>query len=420
MSVAVNSSLDPAAIIMSLSILIAGLIVLAGLLRGRGLPVSVVLCAVTGLIGHIVVGGALYLFGVAEVSDAQQYNSLAIELVDYWKGLAPEPRLIEGKAGWTYLLAGLYYVAGPNLVYGVVINAVVMACIPMVLYRIGTALGQPRLGVVSAWMSLAVPGYWFWGSLPLRESITLLAITVTALAAAHLSRGTARVPWAFVMIAALLVLLAFRGSMAFLVAFAIVLGLSTSLVLRSGQSRGRWVIVPLVIVVGVLGQSALASANSTLSVERINAVRGSQSTGTSTGFAVDETASGTAGDLGSSLVITLPRVVLGPFPWELSGSGSILLLDALLWWLSLYLMIVGLRTKEGRLLALLLVPTIVGLFVALALYSGNYGTMIRLRSQAYPFVLPIAAAGFIRILDRARARRKSPMGRVSHSARRRQ
>lgn len=402
----VNTSLDAAAVAMSLSILIGGVMILAGLLGGRRLPVSIVLCTATGLVGHIVVGGSLYLFGVADISDAQQYNSLAIQLVDYWRGLAPEPRLIQGKAGWTYLLAGLYYVAGPNLLYGVVINAVVMACIPLVLYRIGTALGQPRLGVTSAWMSLAVPGYWFWGSLPLRESITLLAISVTALAAAHLSRDKVRAPWAGTMVAALLVLLAFRGSMAFLVAVAVGLGLLTTVVLRSGQTRGRWVIVPLILVAGVVGQSALAGANSSLSVERINVVKNSQSSDAGTSFGVDQTSDSSAGGLSSSLATSLPRIVLGPFPWELSGSGTILLSDAVVWWASLLLLFAGFRTREGRILALLLVPTIVGLFIALALYSGNYGTMIRLRSQAYPFVLPIAAAGLNRVVDRAKARKR--------------
>ena len=221
-------------------------------------------------------------------------------------------------------------------------------------------------------MSLAVPGYWFWGSLPLREAVTLLAISLTALAAVHLARGTRPV--------------AMVGGHGFSPAG------SANISRQHGVPGGRRARPRLVCLTGpeVWQRTRPVARRAADSRHRCYRSDGPRRCQLPVGCRTDQHGARVSGhrdingirsgfDSGwfgveprRSLAQTLPRIVLGPFPWELGGAGSILLLDAVVWWMTLMLVLVGLRTKHGKLLAMLLLPTVAGLFIALALYSGNY------------------------------------------------
>ena len=95
---AMNIQVDTAALLMTLCILVAGTLVVVFIVQGSAVPASIVVCASIALVGHIVMGGVLYVLGFAEISDAKQYNLSAIQLVDHWAGIAPVPRMTEGKA----------------------------------------------------------------------------------------------------------------------------------------------------------------------------------------------------------------------------------------------------------------------------------------------------------------------------------
>jgi len=402
---------------MLAALALAGAILVVVLAFQRSVPASVRACAMVAFVGHLVVGGLLYSAGWAADSDAATYHATAVKLMEHWQGNDAMPRLVDGKLGWTYLLAGLYYVATPALSYGVVVNAAAMGLLPLLVYWATAGFGRPDVGRVAALLSILVPGYWVWGALPLREAIVLLALAGSALATSRLLTGSARARWFFTLAAFLLLLLAFRGSMALLVAVSLAVGMAAVALGRRAEGRlGKYGLLVILLMV-VVGQVALVGASSQLNVERITAVRSAQATDTTT--AIGSAALGGPqvtdgfGGLAQLSLSVLPNVALGPFPWELSGNASILLVDTFFWWVILGLTISGLRSPDGRRLARIYLPTVLGLFVALALYSGNYGTMVRLRSQAYPFIIPIAAVALAgarpkRALDDEAAGRATP------------
>jgi hypothetical protein len=89
-----------------------------------------------------------------------------------------------------------------------------------------------------------------------------------------------------------------------------------------------------------------------------------------------------------------PAALLGPFPWQwtISPVGLLTAVDSLTWILLVYLIIRAWRVPNVRRWRWLCAAPTVGLILALAIESGNYGTLIRIRASALVFVIPLTAA----------------------------
>ena len=166
--------------------------------------------------------------------------------------------------------------------------------------------------------------------------------------------------------------------------------LAIVLVKRSG---GR---VP--IILGALGLTLFAPVlariqriTGTYDVNSINRSRTALTRDANSGFDVVSYAS--PADMLLSLPEQLPRVVLGPFPWEWPLIGPLFAFDALVWISFAWLVWRGWRHCTQRMtLAVVLLPAFALLFT-LALTSGNYGGLQRQRVQAEIMLLPLAGAG---------------------------
>jgi len=383
------------AIVLSLTIVCLTAIALYFIAARMQAPNKVKALSWALLGGHCLLGIALVDSGLAESGDAAGYDLAGRNIAAFLGG---ESRLAQltsaGKQGWPWLLGVLYWVGAPSLLIAIAVNAAALSVIPLVFFHLMNRVHSQSAGVRAAVLASISPAWWFWGSLPIREAVNLLFLSVFVVALCLYTHRRHNRYIAYMLLAAVGVNY-FRGSLAvILIATALVVVPLSS---GKGVLRGRApsvVAVPLMLLLAGVGQSAYSSVGGSLSSERAAEIRHSQSTRAASGFAVDQ--GGGAGLVGAAqqIVRSLPQVALGPYPWHLVSIPSYAP-DVIFWWVLLWLAWRGGRSPAGRKLRLPLVLLALGLMAALAVYSGNFGTLIRLRAQLVPVVIPLAALGLL-------------------------
>jgi hypothetical protein len=180
------------------------------------------------------------------------------------------------------------------------------------------------------------------------------------------------------------------------VAALLLLGLGIACIYVICLVRKHWLTLALAIVatamaalyllqplLNALGQSA----------EYLQANRQFISVDATTGFASAPLGSGPLG-LITSAVQMVPRIVLGPFPWEVGFSAVWLWVIAndVIWIVALVIMIRRTRLlSERRVIAVLIIAGAIVL-TGMALTLTNYGIVIRMRGIPYVMILPILIA----------------------------
>ena len=111
------------------------------------------------------------------------------------------------------------------------------------------------------------------------------------------------------------------------------------------------------------------------------------------------------------VVRAFERYVTVPWPWEVQSRDALLdIPEQVVWYLLVLLLPAGLiaSCRRDPMLTGLLFGTAVVSIVAVALTSGNVGTLVRHRSLAMPYLVFLSAAGFCELLSRAGARGRVP------------
>jgi hypothetical protein len=99
--------------------------------------------------------------------------------------------------------------------------------------------------------------------------------------------------------------------------------------------------------------------------------------------------------------------VIVPAPWQSATRADLVYLpQQLLWYTALLLLPIGLVAcwRRNPLLTALLASHLAVISAALMFTNGNIGTLVRLRGLIWPYVLCIAAAGALAVLNAASAR----------------
>ncbi|HUK35190.1 MAG TPA: hypothetical protein VLV86_14830, partial [Vicinamibacterales bacterium] len=112
-------------------------------------------------------------------------------------------------------------------------------------------------------------------------------------------------------------------------------------------------------------------------------------------------------DTARYVVRAFERYITVPWPWEAQSPAALLdIPEQVVWYLVVLLLPAGLIASFRRDPALtgLLLGTAVLSIVAIALTSGNVGTLIRHRSLAMPYLVFLSFAGLCELLSRAGAR----------------
>jgi len=112
-------------------------------------------------------------------------------------------------------------------------------------------------------------------------------------------------------------------------------------------------------------------------------------------------------DTARYVVRAFERYVTVPWPWEVQSWAALLNIpEQVVWYLLVLLLPVGLvcAFQRDALLTGLLLGTAAAPIVAIALTSGNVGTLVRHRSLAVPYLLWLSLTGLCELLSRAGAR----------------
>lgn len=371
-------------------------------------PISYIFIAVYGLAVVVilasrfnVVAPATFSYAVVVATALIRYSEFGLEAPDaiYYDQIAlaiaqgeTSSAISAGKEGLSQTLAVVYSVLGHDPVFGLWINAIACALMVAMVGGIAQRLDMPTK--TAAWIAAVYPAFIVWGTLLLREAIVWLCLATLLFAVSGIVKHVGRVGWnVALLIMSFVALLAFRGSIGIAV---LVASLAAIVLSRSRDRKREWLTYFIVALVLVVAYATPLSAQiegifERYTFERVEISREALQRTGETGFA---TGSGAPFMIAISV---LPRVLAGPFIWEFSTVGTAGVIEGALWVLLLILAIRGwMRLTDRRSANVLVVPALVLIYV-LAMTSGNYGTMIRLRTQVALMLIPLAAAGLSRV-----------------------
>lgn len=354
---------------------------------------------------------ALYLFQVvltllvyAQVGqvlpDEGLYDRLARSISGN-AGIDPESSLSIAKFGWAYVLGGLYKVFGAVPQVGLILNATAMALVPIAVVRATVDLGWARAARPAMLLASLAPPFLMWGTRLLREGLVILSVAIVFAAAVRCRNKLELRPLA-ILVVGLSGLFFVRGTAVLLISVGLVVGASmagrahrNNISFAQGLAVG--VSLLAVVVAFPLGSAYfgwdLEHANTTLSATSRDAE--------SSVFEQEAVTVSTPAAAVSRAITGFPTALLGPLPWQMSfsGIGILTAVDAVFWWALMAAVFRGWRlpeTRRGRWLCVLPAAVIV---LTLTLTTGAFGSIVRYRAMALPFLIPLAAAGMSR-LDR--------------------
>ncbi|MFJ6042639.1 hypothetical protein [Brachybacterium paraconglomeratum] len=313
----------------------------------------------------------------------------------------------EGKEGYIWILGLLYVAGGPTPLLGVALNLIARGLTIAVVARTTQELADEagiskkltdRSVMIAGYITALLPCFAIWAPQLLRESLTVLLISVTVCVAVVLCRKRSVVPL-LVIIAALALLAWIRQTLGVSVGIAVIFALLFVLLGRSLHARMFRMILTIVAVpaIPLLLQQVLAIIG--MESDSIIGTTADLSETASSGF--PGLSDGTS--LTTVFLITVPRVIAGPFPWEMNGEFVMLLafIDLACWLLVLSTSLLAVRLfREGKLLARanwmlpLVLITVAALVLGLSMITGNYGLLARFRPTVTILLIPLSAFWF--------------------------
>lgn len=354
---------------------------------------------IAGFAVHLSVGVGVTLLTSASTylgPDASQYHAKAIEITDTWRGVSAAPLLAPGKEGFYYLLAGLYSLFGPEKIVGLIVNATFGAALIPILSDTTKRLFGTDAAARLPPLALLLPSVLLWPSQLLREAGVLFFIALAANCATRLRNQTTPLTMLLLVLSVTL-LFTFRGYIALVVAAALIGGVVVNRrEAVAGVGAGLSVAAVLAFVVFSLG-IGYSGYKATVSTDLTSAsdIRSDSSRSGASGFDPDADIS-TGRRAVTYLPVGLLRVGLGPFPWEVKGIRQLpALVDAFSIWLLCPALGAGLRAalhKGGRTFVAVVLPALT-VAVAVSLVVGNFGTIVRSRTQVLVLILPVIAVG---------------------------
>ena len=325
------------------------------------------------------------------------------------------------ESGWTshlYVLAFLQALVGPSP-YGVHLVGVAMYLFgAVVLYRtVRSTFGRaPALGGLG--FVLFLPSLFAWSISALKEPLYFLftACSVAcALAVVRSRRWTIKLASLAAVVALVAALQTIRDQGGVLTGGGIAVGFLIGWLI----SRPRVLIacaVALPIVLGAALSRPQNQLNAYLALQR--AARQHWGHVETQGWVyelLDPRFYGDAStisdlrfrDSALYVVRAFERYVTVPWPWEVQSRAMLLdIPEQVVWYLLVLLLPAGLIASFRRdpMLTGLLFGTALVSIVAIALTSGNVGTLVRHRSLAMPYLVFLSLAGLCELLSRARTR----------------
>ncbi|PYS77805.1 MAG: hypothetical protein DMF66_08585 [Acidobacteria bacterium] len=305
-----------------------------------------------------------------------------------------------------YMVAGVYAVAGRNMLATQFVNAVMGAATSPVIYLCARHIFRSvRSARLAALLVAFYPSLVLWSSQGLKDGPIVFLLTVAMFATLKLGERLSG-KYGLMLIGAMLGLLALRFYIFYMLAAAVAGAFVIGMRKWTGRSLARQfaavVMLGLALTyVGVL-RTASAQFETYGNLEAVQRSRLDLAVEAKSGFGQDVDVSTTSGAL-SAIPLGMTYLLFAPFPWQLASlRQSITLPEMVVWWCSFPLLVLGLWfTLKHRLrpaLPILIFTTM--LTMAYSVFQGNVGTSYRQRSQILVFYFIFVAVGAVLVKER--------------------
>jgi len=345
---------------------------------------------VTGFLAHITIGLILWNSRNINIGDARGFVTYGRRYADYLNGNPLKPLLVNGKEGWPKLLGHIFRLFGYVPEVAIYLNALFLCLAAVFVHLACQELSIHTEKPVAALLILYVPASIYWGSLPGREPLCWLFISMMVYSASRLVKKIDAVP-ILVLAFATIGMFPIRGSIALglLGTFVASIGLSSSIG-RIGVVERR---VLAFLVVAIAAPPALHRVNTqALGGSSAGELKVLLSDANSSFVSEGEVSQSV---LSFSTLKSIPNVTLGPLPWEWRPSLFLAIIDAIFWALLWYTIYQGVkRTKRFDVFKLYVFPAAI-MIVTMAATLGNYGIVMRMRGLMIPILAPMVALAFI-------------------------
>jgi hypothetical protein len=333
------------------------------------------------------------------------YHPLAEDTAACWANgapsLLPDHRVVAARGAYYLLLSGAYYLAGPEMLVGRVLGALLSLAAALLAGELARCLAGPRAAVIALGLLALNPVHAFWSTTLSRDSLTTIFVLAGILCLAR--RPGRTLPFG-VLLAAMSVMLLFQSFFLAAVALggAVVVIAAAEMVDRA---RGRIGTAGAVLAAGALFFAAawfvLDRYGMWLRLDVITAIRQAVDTQpmaegnpTRNDFLPDVVLTGPL-DLLGYLPIGAAFVLFAPFPWIAVHTTRFLYSFLMVPGLAITVFgLVGMWKLVGRGSRAVVAPVLFSMFflLFLALLEGSSGIVARHRLPLTAVLVVGAAA----------------------------
>ncbi|MEJ7848412.1 MAG: hypothetical protein WKF92_10015 [Pyrinomonadaceae bacterium] len=313
---------------------------------------------------------------------------------------------IEGPGwGMNYLVGGLYYLIGRNILAAQSFCAVIgAATAPMVYYCSVKIFQSKNVGRISAIGIAFFPSFIIWSGQLMKDGLIIFLLVLAITMVLQLQEK-------FNYAALVLLILPLGGIIAlrFYIFYMLAIAVAGSFII--GVSKSTQSILTRTAILMIMGLSltylgVIRNAGTNFetygNLERIERSRSDLSASADSGFGADADVSTAAGAI-SAIPLGLVYLMLAPFPWQMTSfRQAITLPEVLIWWAMIPLMVVGIWYSARNRLRSAFPILIFSLTLTLAysLFQGNVGTAYRQRTQIQVFLFIFIAVGWTLFKER--------------------
>ena len=344
--------------------------------------------------------------------DALTYDFNGWRLVEYWTShivtddMALQRAFSMTGPGWgmNYLVGGIYYLTGRNILAAQSFCAVFgAATAPMVYFCAARMFSNKRVARMSAISVALFPSFIIWSSQLMKDGLIIFLLVLAMTMVLTLQEK-------FNYAALLLLIFAMFGifSLRFYIFYMVVLAVGGSFIMgvtESIQSMARRAAVLILLGIGLTYLGVIRNASLDFerfgSLERIQVSRQDLAESAESGFGEDVDVSTPAGAI-SALPVGFLYLMFAPFPWEMTNfRQTITLPEVLLWWAMMPFLVAGIVYAVRHRLRKSVPVLVFSLMLVLAysIFQGNVGTAYRQRTQIQVFLFIFIAVGITLYLE---------------------
>jgi len=358
--------------------------------------------------------GSGWVYGLYLANGWDKQHLSLLSLPEMWAPVYEKHHM-----GFHYLSGLFFFITGASARLPIAaMNCFFGALTIVFVYRIAISLFSRWTAVRAGWIACFFPSLIIWSAQTLKEPIVIFLESLALYACVNLKLEGFSVKYILICVAAIVMLPPFRFYAAYLTAAVAMLALTLPR-LNKGKSSVRSGLIVATLLGGLVISSGYLARNEA-AIERFTQLKEiatfKENVAKGYGSGVENKYDlNSASGLVMSLAVGGAHLLLAPFPWQLGGGSTRMLLSApelaVWWWLVFVGLLPGLwhvcRTRFSEVQPMLFFTG--GLGVLYSMMFGNVGLIFRQRAQLLPWLLIIAVVGLEQRALQKLLKRRAPV-----------